>query len=239
MSAPLRQIISISSGFNYEPGQPSFLPYMLAATGKENPSILFIPTATADSDGSIVSFYENSLRLDCRPSYLSLFRQPKDMANLVASADIIYVNGGNTRNMLALWRASGLDVLLLKAWENGTVLSGMSAGGICWFEDAQTTSGGQPGPISCLGFLSGSCSTHFDSNKDRPPHLRQAIGEGSISPGYALSDNTGLHFHGTELHAAIACEAGRKVYQFAQNPDGTVAETELQTQLVGPAAINA
>lgn len=236
MTDPLRQIIGLSSGFNYEPGQPSFLPYLLAATGKENPRILFLPTASADSDSSIVGFYENALRLPCRPSYLSLFRQPRDMAARVAEADIIYVNGGNTRNLIALWRASGLDVLLREAWERGAILAGVSAGAICWFDDAQTTSTGAPGPVSCLGFLPGSCSTHYDSNKDRPPHLRRAVAEGTISPGYALSDNTGLHFHGTQLHAVLACEAGRKVFRLDRNPDGTSTEIELPTRLVGPAA---
>lgn len=226
----------MSSGFNYEPGQPSFLPYLLAAATKENPRILFLPTAGADSDSSIVSFYENTVRLTCRPSYLSLFRQPRDMAARVEEADIIYVGGGNTRNLVAIWRAAGLDVLLREAWERGTVLAGVSAGAICWFENAQTTSTGQPGPVSGLGFLSGSCSSHYDANKERSPHLRQAIADGSISPGYALSDQTGLHFHGTALHAAIACEPGRKVFALGRNPDGTVSESEVPTRLICTAA---
>jgi peptidase E len=233
MTKILRQIIPLGCGFTTEPGKPSFVPYIFSACGTSNPRILFLPTASADSEGSIAGFYEMMARVECRPSYLSLFRQPLDMAERIASADIIYVGGGNTRNLIALWKAAGLDILLREAWERGTVLCGQSAGGICWFDDAQTTSTGEPGPVKCLGFLSGSCSTHYDSNAARRPHLQKSVAEGTISPGYALDDNAGLHFHGTELHATLVLEPHRKVFRVTRNPDGTATETEIPATLIG------
>jgi len=233
MSQILRQIIPIGCGFTTEPGKPSFIPYIFSACGKPNPRILFLPTAAADSEGSIASFYETMARVECRPNYLSLFRQPKDMVERIEMADIIYVGGGNTRNLIALWKAAALDILFRAAWERGTVLCGQSAGGICWFDDAQTTSTGEPGPVKCLGFLPGSCSTHYDSNAARRPHLQGAVAAGTISPGYALDDNAGLHFHGTELHAAMVLEPNRKVFRLNRDPDGTSTEIEIPTQLLG------
>ncbi|HSI84840.1 MAG: Type 1 glutamine amidotransferase-like domain-containing protein [Candidatus Methylacidiphilales bacterium] len=234
--ATLRQIIGFSSGFTSEEGRPSFLPYVTQACGKENPRILFIPTACGDADSAIVGFYETAARVICRPNYLSIVRQHRDMAERVEKADIIYVGGGNTRNLIALWRASGLDSLLREAWERGTVLCGQSAGAICWFDDAQTTSTGEPGPVQCLGFLAGSCSTHYDSNPARRPHLHAAVSGGIISAGFALADNTGLHFHGTRLHAAIKCEDNRTSYRVDRNAEGIAIETEIPLTLIDPAA---
>jgi len=239
MPEVLRQIIPLGCGFTTEPDKPSFVPYVFAACGKPNPRVLFLPTASADSESSIAGFYEMMARVECRPSYLALYRQPKDMVERIEKADIIYVGGGNTRNLIALWKAAGLDVLFRAAWERGTVLTGQSAGGICWFDDAQTTSTGEPGPVKCLGFLPGSCSTHYDSNAARRPHLQKAVADGIISPGYALDDNAGLHFHGTRLHAALALEPHRKVYRVERTAEGAYRETEVPAQLVGPESVKA
>ncbi|PTY02300.1 peptidase E [Verrucomicrobia bacterium LW23] len=234
MTAPLRHIIGCSSGITSEPEKPSFLPYILEVCGKARPNLLYIPTASGDAEGNIVGFYEMAARTECRPSYLSILRQHKDMQQRVEAADIIYVGGGNTRNLIALWRAAGLDVLLRAAWERGVVLCGQSAGFICWFDNAQTTSSGEPGPVECLGFLPGSCSTHYDSNPARRPHLHASVAEGLISPGYALADHTGLHFVGTELHSAYTCEEGRVSYRVDRDESGAAAETELKLTILQP-----
>jgi putative intracellular protease/amidase len=136
-----RQIIAMGGGgFSMEPDNLLLDRYVLQQARMPNPTVCFLPTASGDSDGYIGRFYSAFTTLPCRPRHLSLFRQPRDLAGFVAECDVIYVGGGNTRNMLAIWRACELDRMLRAAWESGTVLCGVSAGAICWFEQGHTDS---------------------------------------------------------------------------------------------------
>src|SRR5690242_20620555 len=129
--------------------------YVLGLTGKTRPRLLFIPTAAADDADGIVMFYEWFVgRAEC--SHLRTFPwPPANVRELILEQDAICVSGGNTANMLAIWRAHGIDRLLREAWENGTLLWGASAGMICWFEAGVTDSfGPQLEGMDCLGFLS-------------------------------------------------------------------------------------
>jgi peptidase E len=109
------------SGFSMERDNPLLDEYYLAQTGKPSPAVCFLPTASGDADGYIVQFYKAFGRLRCRPSHLSLFRPPEDLEAFVLAQDAVYVGGGNTKSMLALWPAWGLERVLRRAWQKGVV----------------------------------------------------------------------------------------------------------------------
>jgi hypothetical protein len=105
---------------------------LLGLTGKDDPRILLLPTAVGDSAAMMAWFYSALTRHRCRPSHATLFGVPP--ADLLLAQDVVLVGGGNTANMLAVWRVHGVDELLREAWERGIVLTGFSAGSICWFD---------------------------------------------------------------------------------------------------------
>jgi dipeptidase E len=187
--------------------------YVLGLTGKAHPRVLFVPTAMAEWDGGIVGFYE---RLAGRGelSHLKTFPwPPKDLREVILSQDAIYVSGGNTANMLAIWRVHGIDTLLREAWEQGVVLWGASAGMICWFEHGVTDSfGPQLGAMDCLGFLPGSACPHYDGEEQRRPRFNELIGEG-LAAGIAADDGVALHYEGTELVEIVTCRPGASAFR--------------------------
>ena len=110
--------------------------------------------------------------------------------------DIIYVGGGSMRNLLAIWQAHELDSLLIEAWEAGTVLAGLSAGAMCWFDGGITRSSGPPEPIDGLGLLQGSLTVHADGEPERLPVWLERMRDGALPGGWALDDGVGLLFGG-------------------------------------------
>src|SRR4051794_28720269 len=156
----LQQIIALGGGgLSLAPEDLALAGYVLYQSGKERPKVCFIPTASGDSDRDIRRFYECFCTLPCQPRHLSLFAPPSDDLEIfVLDQDVIYVGGGNTRNLLALWREWGLDQMLRTACDRGIVLAGVSAGSICWFEQGVTDSLTPPGSkrlssLDCHGFL--------------------------------------------------------------------------------------
>jgi peptidase E len=155
------------------------------------------------------------------------------LATFVSECDVIYVGGGNTRNMLAIWGACGLDALLRRAWESGTVLCGISAGAICWFEQGHTDSAGSLGAMTCLGFLPGSCCPHYDGEPGRQPSYHALIQQGALSAGYALDEGAALHFIGESVaHIVTSRPAARAFY--VRSESGTAIEEPLQTRFLQP-----
>ncbi|HET7628220.1 MAG TPA: Type 1 glutamine amidotransferase-like domain-containing protein, partial [Bacillales bacterium] len=138
----MKQIIAMGGGgFSMEPDNLLLDEYIVAQARNERPKVCFVPTASGDAAGYIDKFYKAFSSLACKPSHLSLFKPPvKDLQSFLLDKDVVYVGGGNTNNLLLLWRAWGLDVSLRKAWEQGVVLAGLSAGSICWFEEGVTDS---------------------------------------------------------------------------------------------------
>jgi dipeptidase E len=187
--------------------------FVLGLAGPNRPRMLFVPTASADDDSSIVQFHE---RFDARAdvTHLKTFPwPPEQLRELVLSQDAICVGGGNTANMLAIWRVHGIDVLMREAWESGVVLWGMSAGMICWFEHGVTDSYG-PGldVVECLGFLPGSACPHYDGEELRRPRYRELV-DGGLAEGLAADDGVGLHFVDTELTEVVSCRPGAAAYR--------------------------
>jgi peptidase E len=131
--------------------------------------VCFLATAAGDAESYIDSFYTAFRQLPCRPTHIPLFARTPDLKTVLLEQDIIYVGGGNTKSMLAVWRDWEMPELLRRAWEAGTVLAGVSAGAICWFETGLTDSSGTGlYPLTGLGFLAGACCPHYDGEAERP-----------------------------------------------------------------------
>lgn len=236
------QIVAMGGGgFMMEPENLLLDRYVLGLTGKARPKILYVPTATGDSQERIATFERIFGGLECEPSVLSLFRHRTiHIRDLVLGQDAIYVSGGNTRNMLVLWAIWGLDALLREAWEGGAVLAGPSAGSICWFAEGVTDSipgliPDMPGDLAvmrCLGFLPGSNCPHYDGEEARRPAYHRMIAEGLIAPGLAADDGVGLHYIGTELSRAVSSRPHAKAYR-VERADGDVRETVIEPVYLG------
>ena len=164
-------------------------------------------------------------------THLPLFRLAvTDLRSFLLSQDIVYVGGGNTRNMLVLWHEWGLDVILREAWEKGTILCGISAGSICWFEEglSDSVAAGELRPLTCLGFLQGSNCPHYDGEPLRRPRFQSFISEGLMVGGYAADDWVGLHFVGSKLHQVVSARANANAYEVSRISVG------LQEKVIRP-----
>jgi peptidase E len=227
----MRQVIALGGGgFSMEPENPVLDRYILQQSKKENPKVCFIGTASGDAEGYIERFY-NFFRLEnCEPSHLSLFKpHTRDIKKFIMGQDIIYVGGGNTKNLMALWREWELDVILRQAYDKGTILAGLSAGSLCWFEEGITDSyGSDLEPISCLGILRGSHCPHYDGEENRRPTYQQFIQAGTIGSGFAADDGVGLHFIDEELHRVVSSRPNAQGYRVDKDK-----ETKLPTKFLG------
>lgn len=223
-----RQIIAIGGGgFSGQPPNLTLELYALAQARKPEPAVAFVPTASGDADSYIASFYSAFSGLPCRPSHLPLFQRTPDLRSYVLAQDVIYVGGGNTKSMLAVWRDWGLPELLQEAWAAGVILAGVSAGAICWFEQGLTDSyGGELRPLPCLGILPGSCCPHYNSEAARRPTYHQVLAEGKLPSGFAIDDNAAIHFVDKGVHRVISASRGATAYRL-QVVDGAVREEAL------------
>lgn len=211
-------------GFSMEPENPRLDRFLLSLSSVTEPRVLFVPTASGDSDNYLRRFYSAFTRLPCRPSHLSLFELPPEgIADRVGLADVIYVGGGSTFNLLTLWQAWGLDTLLKDAWQRGVVVAGISAGAICWFEQGLTDSldPGTYRPLEALGWLRGSFCPHLDGEPQRRPMLTALLASGELAPGYACDDGAALHFVGTSLKEAVTSRPEATAYR--TKPSGLTA----------------
>jgi peptidase E len=204
-------------GFSMEPDNPALDRYILSQARRPQPRVCFLPTATDNVDSYLLKFYLAFSQHDCQPAHLSLFSLPTaDLEGYLLDQDVIYVGGGNTRSLLALWREWGLDVILRRAHAAGVVLAGVSAGANCWFEQCLTDS--LPGALRVLpglGLLPGSFTPHYDGEAARRPALYRLLQAGTILPGYAADDSAGLHFVDGELLRAIRSRPAANVYRVA------------------------
>ncbi|MBL8155351.1 MAG: peptidase E [Anaerolineae bacterium] len=223
-------------GFSMEPENPLLDRYIVAQTGTPRPRVCFLSQASGEARDYIVNFYRAFTDLDCRPSHLSLFQpHTADLRGYLMEQQVIYVGGGNTLSMLALWRAWGLPEILREAAENGTILAGISAGAICWFEALCTDSiPGQLTAMPGLGFLPGSCTPHYDGEAQRRPALHAMIREGKLPAGYAFDDGAAGHFVDGKLSAVVSSRVGARGY-FVEKSGEQVVETPLETRFLGGA----
>lgn len=230
----MQQIIALGGGgFSMEPDNPLLDTYILEQAQKEKPKICFLPTASGDAENYITRFYDFFNQYDCEPIHLSLFHPPtRDLEGFLLSQDILYVGGGNTKNMLALWKDWGLVAILRKAWEQGIILAGLSAGAICWFEEGVTDSFGDGlEPIQCLGFLKGSSCPHYDGDEKRRPAYHNLIENKKLQAGIAADDGVAVHYRGQEIFSIVSSREHAKAY-YVHKQDQLVEE-ELHTTYLG------
>jgi dipeptidase E len=209
-----RHILAMGGGgFSMEPDNLAQDRYAIRLTRKPRPKVCFLPTASGDPDGYTERFHKAFSSLDCPSAHLHLFRpHTKDIEGFILEQDLIYVGGGNTRNMIVLWREWGLDAMIRKAYEEGTVLAGLSAGANCWFEEFSTDSMGDLMPWPGLGWLSGSFCPHYDGEVERRPSLRKMITEGRMGAGYAADDGAAVHFVNEKPYQFVSSRENAKVY---------------------------
>jgi dipeptidase E len=222
-----RHIVGLGGGGDTKEQTDLLWTYILGLAGKERPRVLFIPTAASEHADYIVWFYERFAgRADA--SHLNTFPwPPENLREVILSQDVINVSGGNTANMLAIWKVHGIDALLREAWENGVVLCGASAGMICWFEAGVTDSfGPQLAGMECLGFLEGSACPHYDGEEQRRPRYRELI-DGGFPEGVAADDGVGIHYVGTEIAEVVTCRPGAAAYRVMRDGEERLETREL------------
>jgi dipeptidase E len=225
-------------GFSMEPDNLLLDRYVLFTAAVPRPKVCFVGTASGDAQTYADKFYAAFRTLACTPTELSLFKPPTaDLRSFVFEQDAIYVGGGNTRNLLVLWREWGLDAILREAWLAGIVMAGISAGSICWFRQGLSDSviPGDLAPLKCLGFLPGSNCPHYDGEADRRPSYHRFMGKGEIDSGYAADDGAALHFVGQDLKAVVSSRATARGYS-VRLVGSEVEEVALETVWLGSAA---
>ena len=209
-----RNIIAIGGGgFGANPGQGIIENYILKQTKKKNPRICFIPTATGDNEAYKVNFYSTFTNLNCYPSHLDFFKRTPDLNELILNQDAIFVGGGNTKSMLAVWKEWGLDKILKKAYLNGTVMSGVSAGAICWFQNGITDSwASNLKMMPCLNFVKGTCCPHYDEEPERKPAVRNLLLRNKIKNVYAVDGGAALHIKDEKVFKSVIFKKNKSSY---------------------------
>jgi dipeptidase E len=229
------QILAMGGGgFTMEPDNPALDDFVLTLVDRPEPRILFLPTASGDPTAQITAFYARYARR-ASATHLSLFRRhgsARSLADIVLEQDVVYVGGGSMRNLLAIWRAHGLDRLLIEAWQRGVVLAGLSAGAMCWFQGGVTRSSGPPEAIAGLGLLEGSLTVHADGEPERLPVWLANVRDGALPGGWAVDDGVGLLFAGQHLRRVVSSRPGAG----AQRVDaiaGELVRARLEPELLG------
>ena len=224
-----KQIIAIGGGGFTDPEKDYKLErYLLSLISKESPNVCFLPQASNESNEYIVKFYESFTAMKAKPSWISLFgRVEPTWKDLLMEQDLIYVGGGNTRSMLALWKEWGMDKVLKEAYQQGTILAGVSAGAICWFEECITDSVWPLGSIKGLGFLKGSCCPHYDSEPERKPTFLKMVNGKEIIPGIALEDYSAAHYIDGMLHKVVISRPNKKAYLVSENNEKSLETVSL------------
>jgi dipeptidase E len=222
-----------ATGGGYDTGT---IKYLIKLTGKQNPKICFLPTPVGDNELYIKKWFEIAKTLPLQPFaqkvFISSSEQKLTFEETLLQMDAILVTGGNTLNAIALWKAHGIDAILRKAWEKGIVLSGPSAGAICWFNEGLSDSRpAQLSPVKCLGFLNGSICPHYHTEKDRRPAYLKMVQEGKLMPGFACDETAGLYFENTSLAKVVTQNTADQAYQITLK-NGIVVETPLKAELI-------
>src|SRR6187397_1299025 len=226
-----RKILIAGGGYN-----TAFIRYMAQLTGKRRPKILYLPTASADSAAGTITFFKNCAPLDVEPSvqnsFIESLSQTRSWEEVLLSVDGIVCSGGNTLNQQAIWKAQGIDVVLRKAWDQGVVLGGASAGSLCWFEEGTTDSRPKElTTVQCLGFLKGSHCPHYDREPGRRPLYRKLIASGQMKPGYACDNDAGIYFEDNEVKRVVHTRPEAKVY-YVSAVGGKAVEKLMEPEMI-------
>ena len=202
--------------------------YILSLANKDRPNICFIPTATGDNDAYKVNYYDVFTKFNCNPTHIDFFKRTMDLSSHISKQDIIFVGGGNTKSMLAVWRDWGLDNILQEAYNSGVVMSGVSAGAICWFEKGITDSWAHDlAVMDCLAFVNGICCPHYDEEPARRPFVERVLKNGVIDQCLSIEGNCALHLKNDKPYRAINFGQNKNSYN-ATYVDGKVLENPFE-----------
>jgi peptidase E len=222
-------------GFTMEPGNPALDDFVLSLAQVREPRVLFLPTASGDPAAQITAFHQRFAARPCRSAVLSLFRlhgSVRTLREVLLEQDVLYIGGGSMRNLLAIWGAHGLDLVLAEAWRRGIVLAGLSAGAMCWFEGGVTRSSGPPEPIAGLGLLRGSLTVHADGEPERLPVWLEAVRSGALPGGWAADDGVGLLFRDGVLERVVSSRPGAAALR-CDAVEGELVRRRIEPELLG------
>jgi len=195
--------------------------YILNLSAKTIPKICFLPTATGDNDTYIVRFYSIFSRLNCIPSHIEFFKRTTNIKKHIMDQDVVFVGGGNTKSMLAIWNNWGMSDLLNDAYNQGVIMSGVSAGAICWFTNGITDSWNDELRIlPCLDFISGTCCPHYDEEPSRIPYVKQILFEEKVSNCISIEGGSAMHFIDGKPFKNVSFKNNKNTYNvFMDNND--------------------
>jgi peptidase E len=216
-------------------GVPLLIDYAARLSGRETPKVCLINTASGDDPAGILRMYRLLWTMRAKVTHLTLFAMPNvsDPAELILDQDIIFVGGGSVANLLAVWRVHGLDQIMRRAWQAGIILSGVSAGAICWFSGGTTDSFGpvlRPF-VDGLGLLPDSYCPHYNSEPGRRPLYQGLVADGTLPSGIACDDGAAAHFVDDSLAEVVADRAEATGYR-VEPTGGTASETALPARLL-------
>ena len=234
----MSDIIAVGGGgFLTDPANLALEKYIVDQARKEAPRVLMIATARGDDAGYVAKFHQAFGSLGAVTRHLPFFERTPDLRSVLLSQDVIYVGGGNTKSMLAVWREWGLPDILAEAHDSGIVLGGQSAGAICWFEQGVTDSwAGRLRPLDCMGLLPGSCCPHYDGEQERRPAYHALLQRGELSSGYAIDDGVAVHFRDRRLERVVSKRPPASGAYFVTVHRSEVEERALEVTLLPPSA---
>jgi len=208
-----KNIVAIGGGgFGRSLGSLEIEKYIISLINKKRPKICFIPTASGDSSLYKLNFYRAFSKLNCITSHIDFFSRTENLEDKVFAQDIIYVGGVNTKSMLAVWKEWNLYEILQNAYEKGIVMSGVSAGAICWFDKGITDSYAEELTIiDCLGIVAGIACPHFDEEKEREPYVNNLIKREIIKSCICIEGNCALHIKNDFEYSSIDFGNGKNV----------------------------
>jgi len=217
------RILAIGGGgFLMEDAASPIDRFIAQLTDRESPKVCFVSTPSGDAIETIDKFHAAFEALGCRTSHLAFFRKPfraslplAGFAEPLLDQDAIFVGGGNTKSALAVWREWGLHRVFSEAWRRGILLSGMSAGALCWFEQGLTDSywGAGLTPLECLGLLPGGCCVHYSSQPERRMRLHQEVAAGHCGPRIAIDDGAAVLYRDSNVEAVVSWRPGATAYR--------------------------
>ena len=221
-----KNIVAIGGGgFGRSLGSLEIEKYIISLISKKRPKICFIPTASGDNTLYKLNFYRAFSKLDCITSHIDFFSRTENLEEKVLTQDIIYVGGGNTKSMLAVWKEWNLNHILRDAYEKGIVMSGVSAGAICWFEKGITDSFAEKlNIIDCLGLVEGISCPHFDEEKEREPYVNYVIQREIIKSCICIEGNCALHIKNDFEYSSIDFGNGKKCFRVTMDNNNLIKE---------------